>query len=299
MFAMDKKLNAYIDYLKYEKRYSAHTVLAYSKDLEQFFNYIEDLIDNPSWDHVNSKDVRLWLSDLVELGLSSKTINRKLSTLKSFYKFLNVKAYTDQNPVALLNAPKIPKSLPKFVEERQMNQLLDDIQFNDDFEGQRDKLILSLFYHTGIRLSELIELQLDNVDLKNSKIKVLGKRNKERIIPLHRELLDLIDQYLILRASQLDNTHSSYFFLTSKLRKLYPRLVYNIVNHSINLVSTIDQKSPHVLRHSFATHMLNNGADLNAIKELLGHANLAATQVYTHNSFEKLKQAYKLSHPRD
>ncbi len=296
---MEKYLIDYINYLNFEKRYSKHTSIAYKNDLSQFIDFYKGYTTSLDWRNVNNKDIRAWIASLIENGVSSKSVNRKLSCLKSFYHFLNKKGVLITNPAKLVNAPKNKKSLPKFVEEKQINFLIDEIEFDNNYEGKRDHLIISLFYFTGIRLSELIELQLNSLDLRNFKIKVLGKRNKERIIPLHKELTDLIEQYLEIRLIQLGDEKSTYLFLTSKNKKLYPKLVYNIVNHSLGLVSTITQKSPHVLRHTFATHMLNNGADLNAIKELLGHANLAATQIYTHNSFEKLKQTYQQSHPRD
>jgi integrase/recombinase XerC len=296
---MEKLLNQYIDYLQFEKRYSKHTVVAYQKDLSQFISFCLEEKLNLDWSLVSSKDIRRWMSSLMEEGLIPKSVNRKLSSLKSFYKYLNQKQIFGNNPANMLSAPKISKSLPKFVEEKQLNRLIDEIDFGDDFEGRRNHLIIALFYHTGIRLSELIGIKIDDIDLVNSKLKVLGKRNKERIIPLHTEIVKLTTTYLKTRASQFQGLTIPNLFVTQKQKKLYPKLVYNIVNQSINLVSTIEKKSPHVLRHSFATHMLNKGADLNAIKELLGHANLAATQIYTHNSFEKLKQVYKMSHPRD
>ena len=296
---MQQYLNEYINYLKFEKRYSVHTVIAYQEDLNQFINFYKSYSSDHSWKLVTNKDIRSWIADMVENKQSSRTVNRKLSCVKSFYLFLNKKNLFPKNPAKLVVAPRNKKSLPKFIEEKQINFLIDEIDFSNDFEGIRNHLIISLFYYTGMRLSELIGLKEASLDIKESKIKVLGKRNKERIIPLHREVIKLIKRYLEARQIQLNNEKTSYLFITNKNKKFYPKLVYNIVNKSIAQVSTIEQKSPHILRHTFATHMLNNGADLNAIKELLGHANLAATQVYTHNSFEKLKKAYKQSHPRD
>ena len=296
---MQVYLQKYIEYLRYEKRYSEHTVVAYKKDLNQFIRFFRSYSDTNSWEDVVNKDIRSWVANFVEEGNSTRTVNRKLSCLKSFFLFLNKKEIYALNPAKQVSAPKNKKSLPKFVEEKQISLLLDEIEFEDNFEGQRDLLIINLFYYTGIRLSELINIKVNDLDIDNSRIKVLGKRNKERIIPLHNKLTVLIDEYLEYRKTILKEADNGFLFITAKEKKLYSKLVYRIVNKSIALVSTINQKSPHVLRHTFATHMLNNGADLNAIKELLGHSNLAATQIYTHNSFEKLKKAYKQSHPRD
>jgi len=296
---MQKLLDEYIEYLKFEKRYSMHTVTAYQKDLLQFITFFQEYSPSKSWFDVSNKDIRAWISNIVEQGNTPKTANRKLSCLKSFYQYLNKKDIYQLNPAKLVTAPKNKKSLPLFIKEKEINFLIDDIEFEDNFEGIRNYLIINIFYYTGMRLSELVYLKVEDIDIGESKIKVLGKRNKERIIPLHNKLLSLITRYLEHRQSQLNGAHCTYLFITSKNKGIYPKLVYNIVNQSIGLVSTISKKSPHVLRHTFATHMLNNGADLNAIKELLGHANLAATQIYTHNSFEKLKKAYKQAHPRN
>ena len=297
---MQDYLEKYVAYLRYEKRYSEHTVIAYKKDLQQFITFFRALsAERDSWEKVVNKDVRSWVANFIEQGNSTKTVNRKLSCLKSFFLFLNKKEIYALNPAKLVSAPKTKKSLPKFVEENQINTLLDHVEFDDDFEGVRDYLIINLFYYTGIRLSELINIKTVDLDLENSRIKVLGKRNKERIIPLHKEINKQIEKYIEYKESVINEEKIVFLFITKKGKKLYPKLVYRIVNKSIAMVSTINQKSPHVLRHTFATHMLNNGADLNAIKELLGHSNLAATQIYTHNSFEKLKKAYKQSHPRD
>ena len=296
---MQQLLDEYIEYLKYEKRYSNHTTVAYLKDLQQFIVYYKSYAEEESWFAVNNKDIRSWIAGIIEEGNTPKTANRKLSCLKSFYQYLNKKGLFNSNPAKLIVSPKSKKSIPQFIEEKQINFLIDKVDFGEGFDGVRNHLIISLFYYTGIRLSELINLKIVDVDLDQTKIKVLGKRNKERIIPLNKEVIYSIKQYLKERLIQLNGDDCEFLFITTKNKKLYPKLVYNIVNQAIGLVSTINQKSPHVLRHTFATHMLNNGADLNAIKELLGHANLAATQIYTHNSFEKLKKTYQKSHPRD
>ena len=286
----------FIAYLKYEKRYSSHTVLAYKKDLEQYFKFYSSFSDNKDCSLIQTKDVRAWVVYLMDLNLKAKSIRRKLSSLNTYYHYLNKKEITNHNPVSLVVLPKLEKRLPHFVEEKQMNFLLDEIDFPNNFEGKRDALIINLFYQTGIRLSELINLKIEDVDLVDFKIKVLGKRNKERIIPLNENIINSIKVYL--KEKETLKLDVVYFFVTEKNKKMYPKLVYNIVNKYIAMVSTIEKKSPHVLRHTFATHMLNNGADLMAIKDLLGHSSLAATQIYTHNSFDKLKSAYQKAHPR-
>jgi len=232
----------------------------------------------------------------MELNTSPKTINRKISTLKSFYKFLLKKGIINYNPLLKVVTPKVPKRLPLFVSENDMQNLLDKIEFENSFEGKRNKLILELFYVSGIRLTELINLKINDIDLENSLVKVLGKRNKERLIPINKTFILNLKSYL----NEAKNIRKSnnYVFLTLKGEKIYQKLVYRIVNYYLSIVTTISKKSPHILRHTFATHMLNNGADLNAIKEILGHSSLAATQVYTHNSLKKLKTIYNQAHPR-
>jgi integrase/recombinase XerC len=230
----------------------------------------------------------------MEEKIGTRTINRKISTLKTFYKYLLRQGIVSENPMLKIQSPKTSKRLPVFVEKEKMDLLLDNIEFGSDEEGLRNQLIIEMFYATGMRLSELINLKLLNIDLHDSRLKVLGKRNKERIIPFSGELSRKIRDYLSVRKEKSND----YLFVTAKGEKMYEKLVYNIVKQYLSLVTTVDKKSPHVLRHTFATHMLNNGADLNSIKELLGHANLSATQVYTHNTVEKLKSVHKQAHPR-
>jgi len=234
----------------------------------------------------------------MERDFSSLTINRKISTLKTFYKFLIREGYVTINPMDKVTAPRLSKKIPTFVDEQHINNLLDDFSFGDDFPGIRNKTIIEMFYNTGMRLSELIELKTADVNLIEGTIKVLGKRNKERIIPIHQSFVNTLKQYLEKKDAQYPSLQHNYFFVTDKGNKLYEKFVYRIVNKYLKFVSTIEKKSPHILRHTFATHLLNKGADLNAIKELLGHANLSATQIYTHNTFEKLKSIYKQAHPR-
>lgn len=284
----------FLQYLAIEKRSSRHTLTAYSSDLEEFEKFLLDtysLHDDAAVDHLV---VRSWVIQLMENNISARSVNRKITTLKTFYRFLQREFGEIQNPMEKVLSPKTSKRLPVFVEESGMELLLDKVDFGDGFAGLRDRLIIDMLYGTGMRLSELIELQLSDIDLFRRQLKVLGKRNKERIIPIHTELGTWIEKYLAARPESAVFT----FFVTDKGGKLYEKFVYRLVNSYLSQVTTISKKSPHVLRHTFATHLLNNGADLNAIKELLGHANLSATQVYTHTTIEKLKNIHKQAHPR-
>lgn len=236
--------------------------------------------------------------ELMETGHTARTTNRKISSLKTYFRYLLKEGVVTVNPLNKVLTPKLEKRLPVFVNNKQMDHLLDDIEFGDDFSGFRNQVIIETFYSTGARLSELINLKVTDVDVAQRTMRVLGKRNKERIIPLNPAYCDLLDNYLKARDDEFPGDRSGWVFLTDKGNKAYSRMVYRIVNRFLSMVTTSDKKSPHVLRHTFATHMLNQGADLNAIKELLGHANLSATEVYTHNTFEKLKSVYKQAHPR-
>ncbi len=286
----------YLDYLLLVKRYSSHTVKAYRTDLKLFESYLKDIY-SISIDKANHAMIRSWLVKELNKGNSARTVNRKITTLKSFYKYLFKEQKIKQNPTSRISYSKTSKKLPQFVGLSDMNELLDKLKFEENFSGFRDKLIIEVFYSTGIRLSELINIKSKDVDCLKSQIKVLGKRNKERLIPLTKELQKSIEGYMMLRNKQkvIDR---SYLFLTDSGKKLNPSMVYRKVNKILNNVTTLEKKSPHVLRHTFATHMLNNGADLNVIKELLGHASLSATEVYTHNSIDQLKEIFKNAHPR-
>ena len=288
----------FLKYLQFEKRFSINTIKSYENDFYQFSKFIESNYKDCLIHQADEKMIRAWVVDLMEKDFSTLSVNRKISTLKTFYKFLLRENNIQSNPMDKVISPKASKKLPVFVEEKQINKLLDDYSFGDDFAGFRNKTIVEMFYNTGMRLSELINIKNTDVNLDNNNIKVLGKRNKERILPLNLSFADSIKKYIHIRDREFSNLQHDYYFVTDKGNKLYEKFVYRIVNKYLNFVTTIEKKSPHILRHTFATHMLNHGADLNAIKELLGHANLSATQVYTHNTFEKLKSIYKQAHPR-
>lgn len=288
---------SFFQYLESEKRSSVHTLTAYRNDLQQFLDFLgsseEDALQG-----VKPRIIRSWVVSLSEAGRSPRTIHRKISALKMFFRHLQIKGVLENNPATLVNLPKIPKRLPVFVKDEIMVQLLDRTEFGSDFEGLRNKLILELFYDTGMRLSELVALRVCDFDLSRGLVKVRGKRNKERLIPLTAELKRLLSLYVEVRRQTFEGSEQAALLLTSKGEAVYHRLVYRIVHSALAQVSTQQKRSPHVLRHSFATVLLNRGADLNAIKELLGHANLNATQIYTHNTFEKLNAIYKQAHPR-
>ncbi len=284
----------FLEYIKFEKRYSQHTLISYQNDLEQFFGYLTQF-DSPSIPHITPSFIRSWLAELKgEEKLTSKSIVRKISTLKSFFKFQLRKGVIDASPMTTITAPKISRRLPQFIKETDIETLFKHVEFPDDWKGRTSQIILQLFYSTGIRLSELINLKESQVDHYNQQIKVLGKGNKERVIPVSADLLNNIKTYIANSPSkEVENV-----FVNEKGKPLNPRVVYKAVNTYLTAITTIDKKSPHVLRHTFATHLMNNGADLNAVKELLGHSSLAATQVYTHNTIEKLKDVFKKAHPK-
>lgn len=284
-------------YLQFEKRFSAHTVTAYQQDLNQFSDFLVPL--ELSIPVVTHQHVRSWIVELMDQGYEAKTISRKISSLRSFYKFLQREELIGNNPMTHVRAPKIPKRLPVVVTEQKMDLLLDDeLIFANNFEGLRNRLIIELLYGTGMRLSELVNLKDYDINTYEQSVKVLGKRNKERIIPINHSLAHLIDEYKRQKLIQNFDNKASALIVTNTGKDAYPKFIYRIVKSSLAHISTHDKKSPHILRHTFATSLLNRGADLNAIKELLGHSSLAATQVYTHNSVEKLKSIYKQAHPK-
>jgi integrase/recombinase XerC len=293
-------INKFIDYLKFEKRYSPHTITSYQDDLEQFFTYLRDQfgMHEPSLTEISASFIRSWLASLKENKNSSKTINRKISSLKSFFKFYLRTGQMEQSPMTTIMAPKVPKRLPVYVEQKDTGTLFDYVEFPDDWRGKTDRLLLAVFYNTGMRLSELVNLKESQVNFAANTIKVLGKGNKERVIPVSPQLVKEIREYIDCKASTLESPDRTYLLVNEKGRHVYAKYVYLAVKKYLAMVTTIDKKSPHVLRHTFATHLTNNGADLNAVKELLGHSSLAATQIYTHNTIEKLKDIYKKAHPK-
>lgn len=290
---------AFLQYLQHQKRYSAHTLLSYQNDLEAFQLFLNEAFEGYAIAEVNHHMVRAWILQMMEGKLVGRaTIKRRVSCLRSFYKYLLRQNVVQLNPAAQVQVPKTLRKLARVVAEDDMMRLLDEMEFPEGPWGETQKTIIELFYNTGIRLSELINLKLSDVDLSNQKVKILGKRNKERLLPLGERMRFVLHRYLLDYRPHPAEGAEAWFFLTKKGAKLYPKLVYESINFYLSSVSGVDQKSPHVLRHSFATHMLNRGADLNAIKELLGHSSLAATQVYTHNSIDQLKSLYNHAHPR-
>ncbi|MBS1748235.1 MAG: tyrosine-type recombinase/integrase [Bacteroidetes bacterium] len=287
-------VESFINYLRYQKRYSQHTIIAYRNDLESFFNYLTEEYDSPALKDLNTSIIRSWLAILKENEITAKSINRKISSLRSFFKFLMRQEIIETTPMSIISAPKIGKRLPVYVEEKDLQTLFQYVEFSEGRQGDTERLILQFFYNTGMRISELINLKEKQIDFSYSHIKILGKGNKERIVPVNNLLLLQISSYIKNKPAY----SSENVFVNEKGKPLYAKQVYNIVKKYLSLVTTVNKKSPHILRHSFATHLTNNGADLNAVKELLGHSSLAATQVYTHNSIEKLKDVYKQAHPK-
>lgn len=291
-------VDQFLTYLQHEKRYSPHTVQSYRTDLIQFEDFMLQTFELQIIDaaYIHIRDYMVWL---MEEGAAESSIGRKLSALRSFYKYFVREGVVQSSPVALVKAPKAPKRLPVFVDDQKLDMLLDsEVFFDESFSSVRDRLVIEALFGTGIRLSELLTLKESDVNFYDSNIRVLGKRNKERIVPISKPLEDQLRNYIELKTLQNFDNKTEGLFVTDKGEAAYPKLIYRIVQRYLSFVSTQDKKSPHVLRHSYATSLLNRGADLNAIKELLGHASLAATQVYTHNSVERLKSIYKQAHPK-
>jgi len=288
---------SFIDYLKFEKRYSVHTVRAYRDDLEQFFSFLESTFGETTLPAITTSLIRSWLASLKESKITSKSINRKISSLKSFFKFQLRTGILEKSPMAGINSPKSGKRLPVYVEEKDMQLLSSLVEFPDDWQGKTDRLLIGMFYNTGVRLTELVTLKNSQFDADAATLRVIGKGNKERMIPLSASLVAEIRRYQYEK--QISGRESAETLLVNDQGKaLYVKYAYLSVRKWLSRVTTLDKKSPHVLRHSFATHLMNHGADLNSVKELLGHSSLAATQLYTHNSIEKLREVHKKNHPR-
>ena len=287
----------YLKYLQYEKRYSTHTLVSYKTDLHQLQQFLSLNYPETAIEAVNHAILRDWIISLAESGLNESSINRKLVTIRSFYKFLLKKGSIEKSPVSKLSNLKTNKSLPQFVRENDINLILDGNLFDDNFIGKRDHLVIEILYGTGVRLSELVNLNAKKVDLVNNSLKVLGKRNKERIIPISRNLCTLIKNYISFKNEEFEGNVNEYLIVSNKGEKSYPMMIQRIVKKYLQGIS-VDKKSPHILRHTYATHLLERGADLNAVKDLLGHQSLAATQIYTHNSLGKLKKVFDQAHPK-
>ncbi|HUR11032.1 MAG TPA: tyrosine-type recombinase/integrase [Flavitalea sp.] len=291
-------IQSFINYLKFEKRYSRHTIRSYHDDLLQFFTFQEKQFGTVALNETNSAFIRSWLASLKDDTQSARTINRKISSLRSFFKFHIRSGNLDKTPMTNISTPKIAKRLPRYVDEKNTEALFHDIDFGEDWKGKTDRLVMHIFYQTGIRLSELINLKETHINRAGCSLKVLGKGNKERVIPISRELSEDLAGYIAAKRKEFEQFDAEPVLVNEKGKKLYEKYVYLLVKKQLSKVTTIDKKSPHILRHTFATHLTNHGADLNSIKELLGHASLAATQIYTHNSIEKLKEAHKKAHPK-
>jgi len=296
---MENFKNKFYDYLLLEKNYSQHTVTAYINDIGFFESFLSNEFEDDNLLLINYNQIRSWIVSLSDDGISNASINRKVSSLKSFYKFLLKTKQIDTSPLLKHKALKAPKKIQIPFSEKELDMVLNQIMYKEGFEGVRDKLIVDLFYTTGIRRTELINLKIQNVDLSNKTIKVIGKRNKERLIPILTIIEEQIKKYLSERSSMQEVKESEYFFLLSNGVKLNDSFVYRLINYYFSNVSEKVKKSPHILRHTFATHLLNNGADINSVKELLGHSSLASTQVYTHNSLAELQKVYNSAHPRN
>jgi integrase/recombinase XerC len=290
-------IEKYIKYLRYEKNYSLHTEISYSEDLRQFADFISAHFPDVDIPDADSDIVRMWIVSLMENKISARSVNRKLSALKSFYKYLLRIGEVKVNPVKKIRGPKTSKPIPAFVNGSDMDKILDEDDPDDSYECERDHIIIELFYATGIRRAELIGLKDMDVDFSSGTIQVTGKRNKQRLIPFGDGMKQLLERYISIRNEEVEN-RSGYLFVKNDGEPLYPMLVHRIVTSHLKQIQALAKTSPHVLRHSFATGMLNNGADINAVKELLGHSSLAATEIYTHTSFEELKKIYNKAHPR-
>lgn len=294
----EQTIQDFLDYLKFQKRYSQHTVISYKNDLVSFFDFLQQQFGNTPLQDIKPAFIRSWLAELKQQGIESKSINRKISSLKSFFKYLLRQERISVSPMATIISPKVNKRLPQFVDKDAIITLFQHVEFPDTWDGKTQRLLIELFYNTGMRQAELIGLKEKNIAKNHSTIKVLGKGNKERVIPVSKQLMNQMENYMFDKKKTFEACDDVFLLVNTKGGKLGPKYVYNTVNKYLALVTTIDKKSPHVLRHTFATHLMNGGADLNAVKELLGHSSLAATQIYTHNTIEKLKDIHKKAHPK-
>lgn len=290
------KKASFLQYLTHEKRFSKHTIKAYEKDLDQFLEYVQEECGLPTVAEASHHHIRSFIVHLIGEGRQARTVNRKLSTLKAYFRFMVKRGYLNADPTLKVSAPKLPKRLPAAIQQEALQRLFTEIAFGVDYQGQRDKMILELLYATGMRRSELIQLSVADVDLAKRQLLVRGKGSKERLIPFSQQLSTQLQAYIDLRQATFDRVDGA-LFLTAKGKPLYPKLVYSMVKQYLSAVSSSEQRGPHALRHSFATHLSENGAELNAIKALLGHSSLASTQIYTHNSIERLRQVYQQAHP--
>jgi integrase/recombinase XerC len=291
-------IDSFLKHLRYEKRVSPNTVLAYQNDLHQFHQFLEEIDSHTEVSFADYGIVRSWIVYLVESGIEASSVNRKIACLRTFYKFLQMQEVISKDPMMKIKVLKTKKKLPAFVKEGDMVNLLDNQTFAENFEGCRDRLMLELFYGTGMRLSELTHLKEKSINLRNRTIKVLGKRNKERVIPFSFSLVLIIEKYLAMRNREVELKQHGNLFVTADGKPCYPMMIYRTVKKYLGQFTSVEKRSPHVLRHTYATHLLNKGAELNAVKDLLGHSSLAATQVYTHNSMEKLKKVFEQAHPK-
>ena len=290
-------IEAFLDYLRLERNYSERTIVSYGTDLREFEEYLEETEAELDFTKVHADHVRNWISGLMDKGRTATSVNRKLSSLRSFYRFLLKKEWVVVNPMLKIVGPKKEKPLPSFVREKDMDRLLDELSFGEGFEGCRDRVILEVFYATGVRLSELIGLNEADVDFSAKLIKVTGKRNKQRLIPFGNELAEDLHLYIKVRNEVMPQGAEAFFVLKDG-KRMYPMAVYRIVKRNLSRVVSLKKRSPHVLRHTFATAMLNDSAELRSVKELLGHESLATTEIYTHATFEELKKVYEQAHPR-
>lgn len=294
----ETSIPAFLSYLRFQKRYAQHTLLAYTQDLTSFEQYLKDTYADECPAKATSVMIRSWLASMRESGIQPRTVNRKISSLKSFYKYLLREQMIEASPMSSILSPKVKKRLPQYVEKQDMDRLFQEEVFPEDFKGQTQRLIMHILYATGIRRSELLNLKEQHIDFSNQTLKVLGKGSKERIIPVGASLLALLREYRQLKSTLGEGADREYLLVNPQGKRLHSAFIYNTVKQYLSGVTTIQRRSPHILRHTFATHLTGNGADLNAVKELLGHSSLAATQVYTHNHIEKLKEIHKKAHPK-